>query len=259
MTDAPVTEADIQAYVDDRLPPESAAAVAAWLVKHPTEAERVASYRTQRDALRAALDPVMDEPLPPSLDLRLRERRFGRPHLGGQALAASMAGLLILGGAGGWTLRGWSTPASTGTAALAREAMAGYAVYAHDTARPVELAADQRQALDGWLSARLARPIAAPDLRAVGLSLVGGRLLATDHGPAGFYLYRDAAGRRVALYLRPMEVDGTDRMTQRNEGGLPGWTWADNGLGFGLFGAAPGDFLHSTANMVRAQYRRTSA
>jgi anti-sigma factor RsiW len=257
MTDAPVTEADIQAYVDDRLPTEGAAAVAAWLARHPDEAARVASYRTQRDALREALDPVMDEPLPPALDLRLRERRIGRPRLGGPALAASMAGLLLLGGTGGWALRGWTAPASTGTAALAREAVAGYAVYAHDMARPVELAADQRQALDGWLSERLARPIAAPDLRAAGLSLVGGRLLATDHGAAGFYLYRDAAGRRVALYLRPMEVDSTDRMTRRDEGGLRGWTWADDGLGFGLFGAASGAFLHSTADLVRAQYRRT--
>jgi hypothetical protein len=54
-----------------------------------------------------------------------------------------------------------------------------------------------------------------------------------------------------------MEVDSTDRMTRRDEGGLRGWTWADDGLGFGLFGAASGAFLHSTADLVRAQYRRT--
>lgn len=259
MTDVPVTEAEIQAHVDGRLPPERAAAVDAWLAKRPEEASRVASYRAQRDALRAALDPVLDEALPAALDLRLREAApAGRGGFGRSALAASMAGLLLLGGAGGWTLRGLDTPAPAGTAALAREAAASYTIYADDRARPVELAADQRRTLDAWLSRRLSRPIAAPDLGAAGLRLIGGRLLPTEHGPAGLYLYQNAAGERIALYLRIMKSDDkTDRMTRRDEDGVRGWTWADDGLGFGVFGAAPGDFLHSTADMVRAQYQRT--
>lgn len=259
MNNAPVTEAEIQAHVDGNLPPERAAAVDAWLSNHPDEAASVAAYRTQRAALRAALDPVLDEPLPAALDLRLREAApAGRPGPGRLVLAASIAGLLLLGGAGGWTLRGLEAPATTGTAALAREAAASYTIYADDRARPVELAADQRQALDAWLSGRLSRPISAPDLGAAGLRLIGGRLLPTEHGPAGLYLYQNAAGERIALYLRIMKTeDVTDRMTRRDEGGVRGWTWADDGLGFGVFGTAPGDFLHHTADMVRAQYQRT--
>lgn len=256
MSSAPITEADLQAHVDGQLPPERAADVEAWLAERPDETARLLSYRSQRDALRAALDPVIEEPLPPELDLRLRERTGARwSEVRRAALAAGGAGLLLLGAAGGWALRGWSAPPTTGTAALAREAAASYAVYANDTARPVELAADQRRTLDDWFSARLSRPIAAPNLESAGLRLIGGRLVATDHGPAGLYLYRDAAGRRVALYVRTMEVDGTDRMTRREQGDVRGWTWADNGLGFGVFGAAPEDFLHSAADQVRAQYR----
>lgn len=259
MNDVPITEAEIQAHVDNRLPPERAAAVDAWLAKHPDEAARVASYRAQRDALRAALDPVLDEPLPAALDLRLREATpAGRPGFGRSALAASIVGLLLLGGMGGWTLRGLDAPAATGTAALAREAATSYTIYADDRARPVELAADQRRTLDAWLSRRLLRPIAAPDLDAAGLHLIGGRLLPTEHGPAGLYIYQNAAGERIALYLRIMKSeDATDRMTWREEDGVRGWTWADDGLGFGVFGAAPGDVLHDTANMVRKQYRRS--
>jgi anti-sigma factor RsiW len=256
MSNAPVTEAELHAHVDGHLSPERAADVEAWLSERPDEAARLLSYRSQRDALRAVLDPVIEEPLPPELDLRLRERRGARwPELRRLAVAASAAGLLLLGGASGWALRGWSAPPTTGTAALAREAAASYAVYANDTARPVELAADQRHTLDDWFSERLSRPIAAPDLESAGLRLIGGRLVATEHGPAGLYLYRDAAGRRVALYVRVMEVEGTDRMTRREQGDVRGWTWADNGLGFGVFGAAPEDFLHAAADRVRAQYR----
>jgi anti-sigma factor RsiW len=255
MSNSPVTEAELQAHVDGRLPPERMDAVAAWLAARPDEDARLASYRAQRNALRAALDPVLDEPLPVALDLRLRERSPpSRSAAHRAAFAASAAALLLLGGAGGWVMRGWNAPPTVGTAALAREAAASYAVYAHDSIRPVELAASDRQVLDGWFSKRLSRPVAAPDLEAAGLRLIGGRLMATDHGPAGLYLYRHASGQMVALYIRPMEVDGTDHMIRREQDGVRGWTWADKGLGFAVFGTAPGEFLHNTADLVRAQY-----
>lgn len=253
MSDTPITEAELQAHADGRLPPERAATVAAWLAEHPDERARIEAYREQRDALRAALAPTMEEPLPPALDLRLRARP--RRNWGPAIRAASMAGLLLLGGMSGWMLRGWNAPSSSGTSALAREAIASYAVYASDDARPVEIAVSERPALDGWLSERLARPVAAPDLGAVGLYLIGGRLVATEHGPAALYVYRDAGGARVALYVRPMKVDGTDRMREREADGVRGWTWAYDGLGFGVFGAAPGEFLHRAADLVRAQYQ----
>ncbi|MES2058027.1 MAG: anti-sigma factor [Pseudomonadota bacterium] len=256
MTNAPVTEAELQAYVDGRLPPEREIAVATWLAERPEEAMRVSFYRAQRDALRAATAPVAEEPLPPELDLLLRARP--RPVWFGRAMiAAGMTTLFLAGGGTGWALRDWSTPPNAGTAALAREAAASYTVYANDSQRPVELAAGQQRELDGWFSQRLSRPVRAPDLRPAGLQLIGGRLVATDHGPAGLYLYRDAAGSRVALYVRPMQTEGTDRMKRRDAGNVRGWTWADNGLGFGVFGTFSGDRLHNTADMVRAQFRVT--
>lgn len=257
MSETPVTEAELQAHVDGRLPPERAAAVEAWLADRPEEAQRISSYRSQRDALRAALDPVLDEPLPLALDLRIREPARQRWAGAKRSLvAASATGLLLLGGAGGWTLRDWNAPPSVGTAGLAREAISNFAVYASDSTRPVELAADHRRALDGWFSERLSRPVSAPNLEAAGLHLIGGRLVASEHGPAGLYLYRNAAGESVALYVRPMEVEKTDRMTSRGDRGVRGWTWADDGLGFGVFGAAPDAYLHDTANLVRAQFQR---
>ena len=256
MTDRPVTEAELQAYVDGRLPGEREEAVVAWLADRPDEAARMHAYRAQRDALRSALAPAAAEPVPPELDLRLRTRpQRAWPR---RAIAvAGMAALFIAGGGSGWALRGWGGPSNVGTAALAREAAASYAVYASDRERPVELAASDQRQLDDWFSQRLSRPVKAPDLHAAGLQLIGGRLVATDHGPAGLYLYRDTAGNRLALYIRPMEIEGNDRMKNREEGSVRGWTWADDGLGFGVFGTAPGDRLHDTANMVRTQFRAT--
>ncbi|WP_084584476.1 anti-sigma factor family protein [Sphingomonas azotifigens] len=257
MTENPVTEAELQAHVDGRLPPAREQAVLAWLSAHPEEARRIAAYRAQADALRQALDGIGDEPVPAALDLRLQlRRRTLWARLRPAAAAACAAGLLLAGGAGGWALRGQALPPQAGTAALAREAVSTYTVYASDTARPVELPASQRVALDSWFSKRLARPIRAPDLAPAGLTLIGGRLVATPHGAAALYLYRDGTGRRLAVYLRPMEVEQTARMQSRREGAVAGWTWADAGLGFGVFGTAPEADLHSAADLVRSQSRR---
>nr|WP_315383187.1 anti-sigma factor [uncultured Sphingomonas sp.] len=257
MSNGPITEADLQAHVDGRLAPEREQEVRAWLAAHPEDAARLSAYRVQMGALREALRGVAEEPLPAALDLRVRvPRRTRWTALRTAAVAAGAAGLLLLGGAGGWALRDRSIPPQAGTAALAREAVSSYAVYASDTARPVELPATQLETLDRWFSQRLGRAIRAPDLRAASLTLIGGRLVPSAHGAAALYLYQDPEGRRLVVYLRPMAVEGTDRMQARRAEGVTGWTWANAGLGFGVFGTAPESDLHGAADIVRSQLAR---
>ena len=71
MSDALVTEADLQAYADGKLPEERRAAVAAWLAAHPEDAERIESYRQLAAELRTSYDGVLDEPVPERLAARL--------------------------------------------------------------------------------------------------------------------------------------------------------------------------------------------
>ena len=66
MTQRPITEDDLHAYVDHALAPERRAEVATYLDDHPDIAGRIAGFANQRDALRAALAPIADEPLPAS-------------------------------------------------------------------------------------------------------------------------------------------------------------------------------------------------
>ena len=63
MTNRPITEDDLHAYVDGVLEPEREAEVAAYLEDHPDMARRVAAFSDQRDLLRKALAPIADEPL----------------------------------------------------------------------------------------------------------------------------------------------------------------------------------------------------
>ena len=89
-TEPTVTEADLQAYADGRLGVERRAEVESWLAARPEEAERVAAYRRLGDALRAAYDPVLAEPVPQYLESTAARRPRARR-------IAAVAGWMTLG------------------------------------------------------------------------------------------------------------------------------------------------------------------
>ncbi len=74
MTD-PVREDDLHAYVDGALPEARRLDVEAWLAAHPEDAARVQTWAGQNQALHAAFDGVLNDPLP--IDLVRAARRRG--------------------------------------------------------------------------------------------------------------------------------------------------------------------------------------
>ena len=66
MSQHPITEADLHAYVDAQLSDSRRAEVEAFLAAQPDEARRLQAYRAQKEALRQLFEPVLDEPLPES-------------------------------------------------------------------------------------------------------------------------------------------------------------------------------------------------
>jgi anti-sigma factor RsiW len=251
----PITEDDLHAYVDHLLEPERHQEVVKYLGEHPDVAKRVAASAGQRDLLRAALAPIAEEPLPPELNLsRIIENRARRPSMVRWAMAAML--LLSIGGLGGWAMRGALQAEPAGLAALAQEASASYSVYAPDHIRPVEVRASDTGQLVQWVSERLHRPVKVPDLASSGYRLMGGRLVATSHGPAAMFMYDDDRGSRVVVLTRPMSsADQNAPMTAQSQGEVGGFAWADNGLGYSLVGRAAPQSLRPIANEVRRQAR----
>jgi anti-sigma factor RsiW len=253
MTDQrPVTEEDLHAYVDGRLAEDRSAGLRDYLAEHPDAAARVADYRAQRDGLRAAFLPIAQTPLPPRLDVRrMVEDRRGRFQSWRLPAAASVA--LAIGLGGGWALRSAAAPPQNGVAALAREAADNYRVYAYDASRPVEIAAADQAKLVQWVSTRLQRPVTAPDLRQAGFQLIGGRLVATPHGPAAMFIYDSRQGQRLAVMIRPMALEKQTRMAEEADRGLGGVSWAEQGLGYSVIGASSARRLHPIAEQVHRQ------
>ncbi|WP_454624227.1 anti-sigma factor family protein [Bradyrhizobium cenepequi] len=255
MNHRPVTEDDLHAYVDDVLEPERRAEIASYLVDHPDVAKRIAAFVDQRKLLRAALAPIADEPLPAELNLpRIIESRRQRPSPVWWAMAAML--LLSIGGISGWVMRGALQDSPGGLMALAQEAAYSYNVYAPDRVRPVEMRASDGAQLAQWVSSRLNQPVKVPDLASSGYRLMGGRLVATAHGPAAMFMYDDDRGSRIVMLTRPMsKADQNAPMTAHSNGGTSGFVWADGGIGYSLVGQAPAESLRQVANEVRRQAR----
>lgn len=253
MTDEPITEDDLHAYVDGRLDEARSAEISAYLQRHPDVAGRFASYSTQRDALRTAFDSVTEEPIPTRLNLKHMIATKRQNHLSSWRLAAAAVVLLVAGGSGGWYMRDMMTPASEGVAALAREASESYATYASDKIRPVELRADNMTELVDWATERMGRRPVLPDLSKSGYRLMGGRVVSTPHGAGLMLMYDNDHGTRLVMLTRPMIVDQMRTMAPYSEGKVDGWTWATNGLGYSLVGSLPSEALHPLADDIRRQ------
>jgi anti-sigma factor RsiW len=238
MTGEPqVSDAELQAYADERLPQERRAALEAWLASHPEDAERVADYRRLGAALRAAYDPVLVEPVPPALE-RAARRQASRRRF------AAVAGWVALGFAAG-ALAGWQLHASRPVIApaadatvMARRAAIAHATYSPEVRHPVEVGADQEQHLVAWLSKRLGVKVRAPKLEEAGLALVGGRLLPGESGPVAHFMYQTQNGRRVTMYVRAEPSKNREtafRYSRENNVGV--FYWIDRDSGYALASA----------------------
>lgn len=84
---------------------------------------------------------------------------------------------------------------------FAQRAAVAHAVYSPDPRRPVEVGADQEQALVTWLTRRLGGAVHPPALSSVGYELIGGRLLPGAKGPAAQFMYGAVGGQRLTLYV----------------------------------------------------------
>ena len=207
----PVTEAELQAYVDRQLTPERQREIEAYLARRPEEAQRVDSYLAQKRELRALFNPVLEEPLPQRLRLAARPRTPWYM----QRMAAGIA-IAVVSGVAGWGLRGGlgtepgggmvaqRTPSAMTVASatgFAQRAAIAHAVYSPDVRRAVEVGADHEDQLVAWLSKRMGSPMNPPHLQALGYALDGGRLLPGDKGPVAQFMYHDNAGAKLTLYV----------------------------------------------------------
>ncbi len=261
----PISDEQLHALVDGRLQAQQAQALRDQLDED--SAARVEQWQRQRQLLRA-LPAARDEPgMPDEMraaaeqlqGLHQRQQQWWR--WGGMA-----AGWMLAFGLG-WLVHGQqavpaaapstaATLAAASPARFAHQAAVAHAVYQPEQRHPVEVEAAQQAHLLQWLSKRLGRPLKLPALTDLGYELVGGRLLPGDSGARAQFMYQDAAGERITLYLGALEDPATRGETAfhfSSDGPVPSFYWVDQGFGYALSGALPRNQLLQLATAVHQQ------
>ncbi|MDX1374010.1 MAG: anti-sigma factor [Burkholderiales bacterium] len=235
MSDARISEADLQAYVDGRLAEPRRAEVEAELAASPELVAHVEACRAQSEALRGAFQPVLEEPIPVRLLDATRP-----PARRGVAIAAGVL-CALLGGAAGWAINEMfdrDVQLSRAQAPLPLRAAVAHAVYSPEVRHPVEVGADQEAHLVAWLSKRLGAPVRAPKLDSEGYRLMGGRLLPGESGPVAHFMYQCEKGTRVTLYVRTEAPDHEETAFRyADQGNVRVFYWIDRTFGYALSSA----------------------
>ncbi|MDT8990638.1 anti-sigma factor [Curvibacter sp. APW13] len=257
-------EQKLHACVDGRLGAEQAQTVRQQA--DPATRDTLAAWDTQRQALRALHTAVLNEPVPASMREVAERAARDRANAANQVRWAGMAASVILSFGLGWVLHGLSAhPQGTGMAQLNAQTQfvraAGYAhaVYQPEKRHPVEVGAAEQEHLVQWLSKRLGRPLRVPDLSAEGYALVGGRLLPGEGSARAQFMFEDAHGQRLTLYLGGITATeqhpelAQTRFQFESRQGTQSFYWFDRDFGYALSGALGREALLAVATRVYQQ------
>lgn len=266
----------LQALIDQRLPQAETASAWQALAQDPARAASVRAQQADRLALQALHAEVLEEAPPTVLQATLARAARRQQSWRSAGRWAGMAAAVLLTFGAGWWGRGLQHAGGSHELALDRppgrqfsaQASVAHAVYAPEQKHPVEVDASQQQHLVQWLSKRLGRPLKLPDLQAKGYDLVGGRLLPGDTGARAQFMYQDAQGQRLTLYLgalptAPAQAPGAGQpaaapaplagFSFSQEGPVPSFYWVESDFGYALQADLPRQALLDLALAVYKQ------
>lgn len=263
-TPPPVSEDELHALIDGQLTAPERQALEARLTQDAPGMATLRAWRAQREALRALHGELLREPVPASLLAAAQQAARARQQVDQWWRWGGVAASVVMAFGVGWFSHGqWQAQPGQRLAQHSREfvhqAALAHAVYSPEVRHPVEVGAAQQEHLVQWLSKRLGKPLKVPNLSAQGFELVGGRLLPGDEGARAQFMFQNAGGERITLYLGAVQANAAGAQPQETafryapEGAVPGFYWIDHGFGYALSGAMPRERLLHLAQAVYQQ------
>ncbi|WP_085578819.1 anti-sigma factor family protein [Thalassospira mesophila] len=173
-----------------------------------------------------------------------------------QMAAAAM--VFIAGGIGGAAIMETAIPKPAPLSldyvqTLPEASRAGYGIYASEVRHPVEVYADQKDHLVGWLGKRLGISFSAPDLGTQGFHLVGGRLVPFAGKPGALLMYEDTTGQRLTLLVGHDPDNRSTGFRYQTSGNIETFYWVDGAIGYALSGEIDKAHLEDVAMTIYQQ------
>jgi anti-sigma factor RsiW len=263
----PLTDDEIHRLVDQQGSNAENVALQARMALDPAAQAKFLKWQEQRNALRGLYQHTLDEPLPAPLLAAARQTIASRDVIDRWWRWGGMAASVLLAFGVGWLSHGQLAQHGGGTSLsktsngreFIHQAVLAHAVYAPEVRHPVEVTAAQQEHLVQWLSKRLGKALKVPNLSAQGYELVGGRLLPGEGGARAQFMFQNAGGERVTLYLGSLQDKQPDADVRETafrystEGAVPGFYWVDRGFGYALAGTLSREALLTLAEAVYQQ------
>jgi anti-sigma factor RsiW len=107
-----------------------------------------------------------------------------------------------------------------------------------------------------WLTKRLGYQQRIPDLSAIGLKLVGGRLLPGPDGAAAFYMYESASGERFTIYCSKSKIPET-ALRYKDSDRTAAFFWVDDNRAYVVSGPADRNRMETVTKAIYDQVERS--
>jgi len=229
----------LSAYLDGELDPAAMDEVEALLAQDPAAQAELDALMDADAMAQEEFATELDVPVPFALAQQIKNtpmpeaaKTAPRPIWG--AIAASLV-MLVIGGLGGYALKG---DAPVQTAGWLADIADYHAVYASQGRHLVEVGADETDHIETWLGNTIGATFTVPDMSDYGLTFEGGRLLVANGKPVAQLMYRDADGIVVALCLQRSSkpADTPTTFSEQTINGFNFVSWSANGADYVVIG-----------------------
>ncbi|MBO9465870.1 anti-sigma factor [Tropicibacter sp. R15_0] len=193
----------LSAYLDGEMTPEENRAFEVDLENNPELAEMAMAWADTEEALR----DMVPTPSQEHLESLMASNMSRRVQPSWMQIAAALA-LVAFGAAGGFGFGEWRNQANALEQQAVFDAWAAHRMFTAENRHAVEVAASETEHLQTWLSKRMGREMTVPQLTDHGMVFVGGRMLPFQDRAAAQYMYENAQGQRMTLFMTKLDEAG---------------------------------------------------